>query len=328
MTLIVNGSVALLLVALAWWVVSARDAFLSIVGFIAYGLLLGLVWVRLSGIDVALTEAAIGGGLTGALLIGAASRLRGTERQTQAESVTVATRAWALLISVGVTVALAVAVLTLPDPAPTLANEVAANIAVTGVKNPITAVLLAFRALDTLLEAIVLVIALIGVWSMAPDAAWGGRPGLRQPEDPNGIFAYLARLLPPVGVIIATYIFWAGADHPGGKFQGATILAAMWLLVVMAGLADTPPISGRWLRLGLVIGPLVFIAIGWAGVSLSGAFLSYPVTMAKAMIVAVEVALMPTLVLVLGLLLAGAPARAAQSGAPAGAQPARPEESR
>jgi multisubunit Na+/H+ antiporter MnhB subunit len=217
-------------------------------------------------------------------------------------------------------------VLTLPDPAPTLANEVAADIAVTGVKNPITAVLLAFRALDTLLEAIVLVIALIGVWSLAPDGAWGGRPGPRHRGDPNGIFAYLARLLPPVGVVIATYIFWAGADHPGGKFQGATILAAMWMLVLMAGLADTPPISGRWLRLGIVIGPLVFIAIGWAGVSLSGAFLSYPENMAKPMIVVVEVALMPTLVLVLGLLLAGAPARAEASGTPADMQRAGAKE--
>jgi multisubunit Na+/H+ antiporter MnhB subunit len=316
MTLIVNGGVALLLVALAWWVVSAREAFLSIVGFIAYGLLLGLVWVRLSGIDVALTEAAIGGGLTGALLIGAVSRLRGTERQTQGEPVSRATHALALVISVGVTAALALAVLTLPDPAPSLANEVAADIGSTAVKNPITAVLLAFRALDTLLEAVVLVIALIGVWSLAPDAAWGGRPGRRHHGDPNGIFAYLARLLPPIGVIVGTYIFWAGADHPGGKFQGATILAAMWMLVLMAGLADTPPISGRWLRLGIVVGPLVFIAIGWAGVGLAGAFLAYPEGMAKPLIVAIEVALMPTLVLVLGLLLAGAPMRAKRDGAP------------
>jgi multisubunit Na+/H+ antiporter MnhB subunit len=234
-----------------------------------------------------------------------------------------------MVISVGVTAALALAVLTLPDPAPSLAAEVAADIASTGVANPITAVLLAYRALDTLLEAIVLVIALIGVWSLAPDAAWGGRPGPRHHGDPNGIFAYFARLLPPVGLIIAVYIFWAGADHPGGKFQGATILAAMWMLVLMAGLADTPPTRHRWLRLGLVIGPLVFVAIGLAGVTLSGAFLSYPESMAKPLIVAIEVALMPTLVLVLGLLLAGAPARAEQSGAPARAEqsgaPARAE---
>ena len=139
--------------------------------------------------------------------------------------------------------ALAICVLALPEPAPTLAPEVVANIAVTEVGNPITAVLLAFRAMDTLLEAIVLLFALIGVWSLAPDRAWGGRPGLLQSADPNGMLAYVARVLPPIGIVAGMYIFWVGADHPGGKFQGATILAAMWLLVMMAGLADAPPIS-------------------------------------------------------------------------------------
>ena len=112
--------------------------------------------------------------------------------------------------------------------------------------------LLAFRALDTLLEAIVLVIALIGVWSLAPDRAWGGRPGPRYQADPDGILAYLARLLPPLGIVVGVYLFWAGADHPGGKFQGATILAAMWMLVQMAGLADSPRIDHRGLRVGIV----------------------------------------------------------------------------
>jgi hypothetical protein len=46
------------------------------------------------------------------------------------------------------------------------------------------------------------------------------------------------------------------ADLPGGKFQGATILAAMWLLVVRAGPTDAPPISRTWLRIGLIAGPL------------------------------------------------------------------------
>ena len=143
----------------------------------------------------------------------------------------------------GVAAALAIVVLAPAGPAPTLAPEVAANIAATGVGNPITAVLLAFRAIDTLLEAIVLLFALIGVWSLAPDRVWGGRPGPRYRADPDGILAYLARLLPPIGIIVGIYIFWIGADLPGGKFQGATILAAMWLLAMMAGLADAPPVS-------------------------------------------------------------------------------------
>jgi multisubunit Na+/H+ antiporter MnhB subunit len=308
---LVNGGVVLVLLALAVWTIAAREAFLAVAGFVAYGLLVALVWVRLAGIDVALIEAAIGGGLTGALLIGAASRLRGTEAEARAEGCSSGTRVLALLVSAAITGALALVVLQLPVPAPTLAREVAAELGRTGVNNPVTGVLLGFRALDTLLESIVLVLALIGAWSLTPDAFWGGRPGVHQRTDPNGLFAYFARLLPPVGLVVAVYIFWAGADHPGGKFQSATILAAMWLLILMAGLADAPATSGRWLRLGLVLGPLAFIGVGFAGMLVPGAFLAYPEGLSKPVIIVLETALMPTLVLVLGLLLAGVSRRTA-----------------
>ena len=76
-----------------------------------------------------------------------------------------------------VAAALAATMFLLPDPAPTLAPEAAANLASTGLGNPITGVLMAYRALDTLLEKVVLVLALIGVWSLAPDPFWGGIPG-------------------------------------------------------------------------------------------------------------------------------------------------------
>jgi multisubunit Na+/H+ antiporter MnhB subunit len=215
----------------------------------------------------------------------------------------------AVLLSVGITTLLVLCVLALPEPAPTMAPQVAHKLPATGVGNPITGVLLAFRALDTLLEAIVLVIALIGVWSLAPDRFWGGRPGPRYTTDPDGILAYLARVLPPIGIVIGIYLFWAGADHPGGKFQSATILAAMWMLVQMAGLGDAPRIDSRWVRGGVVIGPLVFVAVGLFGAWTAGAFLGYPDGWAKSMIVAIEVALLPTLVLVLALLMNGPPSR-------------------
>jgi multisubunit Na+/H+ antiporter MnhB subunit len=308
-----NLGLAALILGLGAWVVLARDAFSAVVGFISYGLLLTLVWVQLSGVDVALTEAAIGGGLTGALLIGAASRLTRTENAVSAEQPATALKWLAAGLSAAVTVVLAVCVLTLPEPAPTLAAEVAANIGSTGVGNPITAVLLAFRAMDTLLEAVVLVFALIGVWSLTPDRFWAGRPGIKQTAEPNGILAYIARVLPPIGLVVGLYIFWIGADYPGGKFQGATILAAMWLLVIMAGLVDTPTISRVPLRMALVLGPLVFIGIGFLGVVSAGAFLAYPIDYAKPLILTIEFALMPTLTLILGLLLLGAPQRAVES---------------
>ena len=311
MTALAVGTLALLLVGLALWTVLARDAFAAVVAFLAYGLLLTLAWVLLHGVDVALTEAAIGGGLTGALLIGAVSQLTSRQRTAHAERPGAPTRLLAAALAGSVTAGLALCVLALPTPAPSLAAEAMAHIATTGVGNPITAVLLAYRAMDTLLEAIVLVFALIGVWSLAPDAAWGGRPGVRHRADPDGILAYLARLLPPIGLVIGLYVFWVGADAPGGKFQGATLVAAMWLLAIMAGLADVPPISRRWLRVGLVAGPLAFIAVGLAGAATAGAFLAYPDGFAKPLIVAIELALMPTLTLILALLLAGAPLRPA-----------------
>jgi multisubunit Na+/H+ antiporter MnhB subunit len=304
-----NVGLALLVVALAVWTVVARDTFAAAVGFVAYGMLLTLVWIQLQGVDVALIEGAIGGGLTGAMLIAAASRLRPTEAAARAERPGAATRLAAALVAVCVTAALAVAVLALPDPAPTLAPETADNLPATGVGNPITGVLLAFRAMDTLLEAIVVLFAMIGVWSLAPDRVWGGRPGRLHRADPDGILAWLARVLPPIGIVVAVYIFWIGADLPGGKFQGASILAAMWLLAVMAGLADAPPVSLTWLRVALIAGPVVFIAIGAAGVWTAGAFLAYPDGLAKPLIKVIEWALLPSLAVTLALILAGAPER-------------------
>ena len=60
---------ALLVLAVAVWTVAAREIFAAVVGYVAYGLLLSLVWIRLFAPDVALTEAAIGSGVTGVLLV-------------------------------------------------------------------------------------------------------------------------------------------------------------------------------------------------------------------------------------------------------------------
>src|SRR3984957_17053912 len=68
---------ALLVFAVAAWTIFARGAFAATVGYVVYGLLLSLVWIRLFAVDVALTELGIGSGVAGILLIGAAARLRG-----------------------------------------------------------------------------------------------------------------------------------------------------------------------------------------------------------------------------------------------------------
>ena len=304
--------VAGVVLIVAVWTVVARNTSSAVVGFVAYGLLLALVWVRLGAPDVALTEAAIGSGVTGALLIGAAARLRAGESSTSAEHLGGVGRTLVAALATIVAAAIVVVLLSLPDPAPSLAPEAAANAGATGLGNPITNVLMAFRAMDTLLEKVVLLLALVGVWSLARDRAWGGLPASYHRADPEGALVFLARVLPPVGVVLGIYVLWAGADHPGGAFQGATILAAMWLLILMAGLYEVPAVSRRRLRLVLVAGPAVFLIVGLGGLALGGAFLSYPQDWAKPIILAIEFAMVLTVAATLGLLVMGPPERSAE----------------
>jgi len=69
----------LLVAALVWSAVRAltvADLFRGVVLFIVFGLLMALAWARLGAPDIALAEAAIGAGLTGALLLDAVGHLR------------------------------------------------------------------------------------------------------------------------------------------------------------------------------------------------------------------------------------------------------------
>jgi len=310
--LVFDIGLAVLVVAVAAWTIAARDMFAAVVSFVAYGLLLALVWVRLAAPDVALTEAAIGGGLTGGLLIGASSRLRGIEAPAADEKPGRGPWLAAALLCSLVSIGLAMIVPVLPEPSPTLASQAAANLAATGLSNPVTAVLMAYRAIDTLLETVVLLLALLGVWSLSPDRFWGGLPGRRQNADPESVLTFAAQLLVPVGILIGIHIFWIGSVAPGGEFQCATILAAMWILAAMAGLVEAAPVSRRWLRLMLVAGPAVFFMIGLAGFAMAGAFLAYPEAHAKLLILIIEVPVTLSIAATLALLLAGPPERVPQ----------------
>jgi len=259
-----------------------------------------------------LTEAAIGSGVTGGLLLAASTRLRRTETPAAREKPGATLRLAAAILCTLASAGLAAIVLLLPEPAPTLAPQAAANLAATGLGNPVTAVLMAYRAIDTLLETVVLLLALVGTWSLAPDRFWGGSPGPHHHADPNGVLTFVAQLLVPIGILVGIHIFWVGSVAPGGEFQGATILAAMWILAMMAGLVGAPPVSRRWLRLVLVAGAAVFISIGLAGFAMASAFLAYPESHPKLLILTIEVPVTLSIATTLALLVAGPPERGPQ----------------
>jgi uncharacterized MnhB-related membrane protein len=70
----------LLLIALiaitAWFALATPNLIRAAIIFISFGLLVALAWVRLGAPDVALAEAAVGTGLTGALVISTVYILR------------------------------------------------------------------------------------------------------------------------------------------------------------------------------------------------------------------------------------------------------------
>jgi multisubunit Na+/H+ antiporter MnhB subunit len=305
-----DGGLVILILSIGASTIVVREAFAAVIAFVVYGLLLAVAWVRLSAIDVALTEAAIGGGMTGMLLLGAAARLRLAE-STGARTGLPTRFAIAVLCGL-ITAGLAAAILFPPEVVPTLAPTAMENLPQTGLGNPVAGVLFVYRALDTLLEKVVLLLALLGVWSLAPDRVWGGIPGLRVYAQPNSTLTFLAQLLPPLGIMVGIYMCWVGAKDPGGAFQGGTILAAMWLLAIIAGLERAPSISQPWLRGLLVVGPMIFLVIGLAGFAWADAFLAYPPGYAKPLIVAVEAALTLSIGAALGMLAAGPPERVRQ----------------
>ena len=78
--IIFDGVLALVLLVLAWRLLRSPNLFKAIVLFISFGLMLSLAWVRLKAVDIALAEAAIGAGLTGALFLTALDRLQRNEK--------------------------------------------------------------------------------------------------------------------------------------------------------------------------------------------------------------------------------------------------------
>lgn len=306
--LITDLILAISVLALSLWILLTADRLRAVIAFLANGLLIALVWVRLGAPDVALTEAIIGGGLVTLLLLGASARVPPEPVQrSSAHPDRWALHLLAALLAGVVSVGLAFVVLSLPEPAPSLAAAVATELPATAVDNPVTAVLMAFRAIDTLLETVVLVLALIGFWSLVPEGAWAKRASWLPVRDPDPALVLLARVLPPFGILIAVHLFWIGTTLPGGKFQAGALLAAIWALVLIAGLSRPVAAAQRLPRLLTVAGPAVFFAIGLAGFWLAGDFLAYPSGFEKPLILIIEAVLMLSVAAALGLILAGLP---------------------
>jgi multisubunit Na+/H+ antiporter MnhB subunit len=269
---------------LAWRAISAAELRVSIVTFLPYGLVMALAWARLQAPDVAIAEAAIGGGLTSALLLAAARRLR--ERLPgDRGSRLLRRRVGAAVLAVAVFCVGAAALVSLPE-ADGLGPQVEAGLDASGVANPVTAVLLNFRAYDTLLEIAVLVLALIAVRRVQPRPVAG--PDASRLE--SIMLAGLVRYFLPAVVVIGGYLLWRGADEPGGAFQAGAVLAGGGVMALVAAVPRPDWLTAAVARWMAAMGVLVFGGVGIAVMTTGGEFLEYPAAWSKLLILVIETA--------------------------------------
>jgi multicomponent Na+:H+ antiporter subunit B len=158
----------LLLALLAVTVVALalqRNLFGVVVLFAIYSFLMATVLVALDAVDVAMTEAAVGAGISTVLLLGALHLTGGREAKP-------ARAPWLpLALSVAVGAVLAYGALGLPefsDPLAPIHTHVAPRylgeaLRETGVPNVVSAVLASNRGYDTLGETVVVFAAGVGV---------------------------------------------------------------------------------------------------------------------------------------------------------------------
>lgn len=195
--------------------------------------------------------------------------------------------------------AVLIAIVILSGPAaPGLQAEVAAQLARSGVDNPVTAVLLNFRSYDTLLEVAVLLVV-----AVATMPAPGRR--LRPALAPTGdmVLIGLIDLVVPVVVVVGAYLLWVGAYAPGGAFQAGALLAGAGVLVSITGRFQFS-FGALPARAILALGLLTFTVTAAAVALQTGVFFQYPTAAAGVLILFIEAAatisIAATLVLLYG----------------------------
>ncbi|MFP4332668.1 MAG: MnhB domain-containing protein [Campylobacterales bacterium] len=171
---------------------------------------------------------------------------------------------------------------------PVIENYVEANIDSSGVSHSVTAILLNFRALDTLLEVGVIFLAIVLFYTITPHFAY------KPLSFESGVTNTFVSLLFPIIVFSSFYILYIGSYTSGGAFGAAALLAGGFIIVRLIKPTYLSNLKDRNLRLMYASGFLFFTLVG-IGALFFGSFLYYKDTLATIVILSVETVLMLSL---------------------------------
>lgn len=137
----------------------------------------------------------------------------------------------------------------------------------TGSVNLVTAVVVAYRGLDTLGEVVVLFSASTAVVLILSLIPMSGKPSKASP-----VVETTARILPGAIVLFGVYVVAHGHLSPGGGFPGGAVVASAFLLVLLG--SPSIPGSSRMLTAVESIAGLTFGLLGFWGMFTLGQFLN------------------------------------------------------
>lgn len=277
---------AVVAVALA---VSSPSRRTQVGAFLSLGVILSLIWLRLGSLDVAFAEASLGTGLLSALLVWLVVEPRThPDPGAGAGASTWFTGVAAVLVGALITLGVAATFLRTEQRLPAWTEAAGAELPAAGLEHDVSAVLLAFRGYDTLLESAVLLLAGVVVLSLGRDG------GLDHAADPQpqlpSILSYFTRLTAPLLLLLGLWLLFAGSSTSGGAFQSGAILAGLMILLRTAGV-DVSAVTRTWGLPLLVVGVIVFILAGALGPLAGEEWLSWGMDAAFAVILTVEVLL-------------------------------------
>ncbi len=276
-----------LMVITAAGVVVSRNLFAATMLMGIFSLLMAASFILLDAPDVALTEAAVGAGISTVLLL---SALALTAKEERTKGMQPLLALVVVIITAGVIFYATFDKPALGDPnAPVQAHMSAEYFPMTqqhiDIPNIVTAVLSSFRGYDTLGEVIVVLTAAIGVLFMiGPGAPLGKRSpstgaaiqgGLKHHEP----LRVVGKIAIPFILLFALYVQFHGEYSPGGGFQAGALLAAAVILYSLiegqdAAIAVIPPGVLKAMAAG---GALLFGAVGIVTMLMGGNFLDYDV---------------------------------------------------
>ena len=254
-----------------------------------YSLSICALFAIMDAVDVALTEAAVGAGISTVLL------LLVIRPQDEPEQRFAGPSPLALGVALAVGALLVFGTLDMPfygDPstpvhqhlAPRFLNESGTEI---GVPNVVTSVLASYRGYDTLGEVVVIfaagVAVLILLSGMRREPASSGDPDDFRALIGNPILKVVLIRIIPLVVLYALYVQFHGDYGPGGGFQAGVVLGAgvitFGLLTDSARMRQIVP--EHWVRRGMALGVLVYGLTGVAAMLAGGEFLNYSVLAAS-----------------------------------------------